>query len=150
MARKILPDVIGNQRFICELTRDGTARQAAELMAERRVGAVLVTKSGTLEGIFTERDLATRVVAKGRDPNVTKLSDVMTKNPDVLAPDDPAEDALTRMRAGDYRHMPVMDGNRIVGIVSIRDLYAEVHKQLENDLKDRDAFIFGSGFGGLS
>ena len=58
-------------------------------MAERRVGAILVTNSGRLEGIFTERDLAIRVVAKGRDPSTTKLGDVMTKNPDVLAPDDP-------------------------------------------------------------
>ena len=148
--RRIVPDVIGDQTFICQFERNATVRQAAELMAERRVGAILVTNSGRLEGIFTERDLAIRVVAKGRDPSTTKLGDVMTKNPDVLAPDDPADSALERMRAGDYRHLPVVDGHRLVGIVSIRDLYAEVKKQLEDDLRYRDAFIFGNGYGGLT
>lgn len=150
MARKIVPDVIGQQSFICQLSRTATVREAAELMAERRVGAVLITVEGRLEGIFTERDLATRVVAKSRDPSSTKLGDVMTKNPDVLGPDDPALEALERMRAGDYRHLPVVEGNKVVGVVSMRDLYAEVKRDLEDDLKYRDAFIFGNGYGGLA
>ena len=118
--------------------------------AERRVGAVLITRGGRLEGIVTERDLAVRVIAQGRNPATTKLGDVMTKNPAVLGPNDNPEVALERMRAGDFRHLPVVDGTRVIGVVSIRDLYAVVKGQLEDDIKSREAFIFGNGHGGLS
>lgn len=150
MARKIVPDIIGAQ-VLCQFDRDSTVLDAAKMMADRHVGAVLITtKDGRIEGIFTERDLAVRVVAQGRDPATTKLNAVMTKNPATLAPNDPPESALERMRAGDFRHLPVVEGSRVIGVVSIRDLFAVVQGQLEDDLRSRDAFIFGNGHGGLS
>lgn len=149
MPRKIVPDII-NKQDLCEFNREATVLEACKMMAERHVGAVLITKAGRLEGIFTERDAACRVLAQGRDPVTTKLGAVMTKNPEVLGPNDAPESALERMRAGDFRHLPVVDGSRVVGVVSIRDLYALVKGQLEDDLKTREAFIFGNGHGGLS
>jgi CBS domain-containing protein len=149
MALRIVPDII-NSQVLCEFDRESTVLESVKMMAERHVGAVLITHSGRLEGIFTERDLAVRVVAQGRDPATTKLSAVMTKNPATLAPNDKPEIALERMRSGDFRHLPVVDGNRVIGVVSIRDLYAVVKGQLEDDLANRDAFIFGNGHGGLS
>jgi len=147
--RKIVPDIIGKQ-VLCEFSREATVLEACKMMAERHVGAILITSKGRLEGIFTERDAAVRVVAQGRDPSETKLAAVMTKNPEVLGPGDSPEAALERMRAGDFRHLPVVDGGKVVGVVSIRDLYASVKGQLEDDLRSRDAFIFGNGHGGLS
>jgi len=149
MPRKIVPDIIGKQ-VVCEFSGDVPVVEAAKMMAERRVGAVLITRNGRLEGIVTERDVACRVVAQGRDPATTKLGAIMTKNPEVLSPDDPPAVALERMRAGDFRHLPVVDGTRIIGVVSIRDLYALVKGQLEDDIRTREAFIFGNGHGGLS
>jgi len=149
MPRQIVPDIIGKQD-LCEFSREATVLEACEMMAERHVGAILITNKGHLEGIFTERDAACRVVAEGRDPATTKLGTVMTKNPEVLGPNDPPEAALERMRAGDFRHLPVIDGGKVIGVVSIRDLYALVKGQLEDDIRSRDAFIFGNGHGGLS
>lgn len=149
MSQKIVPDIIQAQ-VLCEFDREASVLDATKMMTERRVGAVLITRNGRLEGIFTERDVVTRVVSQGRDPATTKLGDVMTKNPAVLAPEDAPEIALERMRAGDFRHLPVVEGGRVVGVVSIRDLYAVVQTQLTDELKDRDAFIFGNGHGGLS
>jgi CBS domain-containing protein len=149
MALKIVPDIIDAQ-ILCEFGRDDGVLDAAKAMAERRIGAVLITRSGRLEGIVTERDLAVRVIAQGRDPATTKLGDIMTKNPEVLGPNDKPEVALERMRAGDFRHLPVLDGTRVIGVVSIRDLYAVVKGKLEDDIKSREAFIFGNGHGGLS
>jgi CBS domain-containing protein len=149
MPRQIVPDIIGKQ-VLCEFSRDATVLEACKMMAERHIGAVLITKNGYLEGIFTERDAACRVVAQGRDPAATKLGAVMTKNPEVLGPNDGPESALERMRAGDFRHLPVVDGTRIIGVVSIRDLYALVQNKLEDDIRTREAFIFGNGHGGLS
>ena len=149
MVQKIVPDTIGAQD-LCEFDRDATVFEAAKMMVDRRVGAVLITRNGRLEGIVTERDLAVRVIAQGKDPNTTKLGDVMTKNPAVLGPNESPQAALERMRAGDFRHLPVVDGTRVIGVIAIRDLYAVVKGQLEDDIKTREAFIFGNGHGGLS
>jgi CBS domain-containing protein len=124
MQRKIVPDVIGQQQLVM-LPSSATVREAAICMSERQVGAVLVTRDGALEGIFTERDLLHRVVAPGRDPNGTHLVEVMTKNPDTIEADDYAIQALSRMSERGYRHLPVLDQGRLVGIVSRRDFLGE-------------------------
>jgi CBS domain-containing protein len=92
----------------------------AQRMADRNVGAVLVLKSGRLAGIMTERDLM-RAFARGlRDDAV--VSDCMTADPDTIAPDDTIEHAAVLMIHGGYRHLPVVDGDEVVGVLSIRDL----------------------------
>ena len=72
----------------------------------------------------------------------------MTKNPDCVGPDDTALSALETMRKKGFRHLPVVEDGKVVGVVSIRDLYASVKVQLEDDLRERDQFIFGAGYGG--
>ncbi|HYH19156.1 MAG TPA: CBS domain-containing protein [Azospirillum sp.] len=143
--RTLMPDVIKDQTLTC-LTADAGVREAARIMAERRIAAVLVTEGRRLVGIFTERDLTTRVVAAGRDPDTTRLSEVMTANPDTLGPDAAAGVALALMERHRYRHLPVVRDGEVVGIVSIRDLFAVVRTHLEEEIKDRDAFIFGSQY----
>jgi len=124
MERKIVPDVIGQQQLVM-LPSSATVWEAAICMSDRRVGAVLVTREGALEGIFTERDLLHRVVAPGRDPNGTRLVEVMTKNTDTIEADAYAIDALSRMSERGYRHLPVLDQGRLVGIVSRRDFLGD-------------------------
>lgn len=143
--RKLMPDVIKNQELAC-LPPDATARDASVLMAERRIAAVLVTEGRRLKGIFTERDLAGRVVATGRDPSATPLSEVMTADPDTLGPNAAAIEALDLMERHRYRHLPVVADGEVLGIVSIRDLFAVVRAHLEDEIRDREAFIFGSNY----
>jgi len=143
--RKLMPDVIQRQELVC-LSLDSTVRDAAVLMAERRIAAILVAEGRRLQGIFTERDLTVRVVAAGKDPTVTRLAEVMTRAPDTLGPDATAGEALELMERRRYRHLPVVDGNEVVGIVSIRDLFAVVREHLEHEIKDREEFMFGSGY----
>ena len=146
MHRKVVPDIVNEQRIEL-LPASTTVRDAARNMAERHIGAVLVGTDGRLEGIFTERDALTRVVAKGLDPDSTRLEQVMTPNPDTVGPEDIALNVLERMRASGYRHLPVLHDGAVVGIVSIRDLYAAVKRELEEDLQQREAFIFDTGYG---
>jgi CBS domain-containing protein len=146
MAAKIIPDVVENQALY-KLPPTATVRDAAKLMATNRVSAILVTEGDRLVGIFTERDLTVRVVAEGRDPIATRLVEVMTTRPDTLAPDDSPMNALELMRIRRYRHLPVVEDGRIVGMVSIRDLYAVVKQQLELDVRQREAFIFDTAYG---
>ncbi|MEM6491317.1 MAG: CBS domain-containing protein [Pseudomonadota bacterium] len=144
MERKIVPNVVKPQ-LVRRLPPDATVRQAAQTMAEHRIGAlVVVTPDEKLTHIFTERDLLIRVVAEGLDPDATRLADVATPNPDSLAPDAEARAALDLMRKRRYRHLPIVEDGQIVAIVSIRDLHEVVLSMLEDDVRDRDAMIYGS------
>ncbi len=146
MQRRIVPDLVSNQT-LASLPPTATVRDAVRVMAERHIGAVLVAVDGRLVGIFTERDVLARVVAAGLSPDDTALGGVMTPNPDTVGPNDTALDALRRMSERGYRHLPVVDDDQMVGIVSIRDLYTAVNKELAEDLQQREAFIFDTGYG---
>ncbi|MGQ0664553.1 MAG: CBS domain-containing protein [Pseudomonadota bacterium] len=145
MEHRIVPDVVHGQD-LTTVAASATAREAAQLMATRHIGAVLVVEGGALHGIFTERDLAIKVVAAGLDPDRVSLSQVMTRNPQTIGPSETVHGALDLMTRGGYRHLPVVDKGGLVGLVSIRDLYAIVLHELEDDLKDLDAFIHGTGY----
>ena len=146
MTRRIVPDVISNQT-LAWVSPSETARSAARLMRERKVAAVLVMESDRLVGIITERDMTCRVVAASRDADTTSCREIMTANPDTLSPSDTAHDAISMMRSRNYRHLPVVDGAKVVGMVSVRDLYAVYNGELQQDLRDRDAFIYGENYG---
>jgi CBS domain-containing protein len=144
MHLKIIPDIVSDQS-ICAMATDETARQAAEKMVERNVAAVVVLEAdGKLLGIVTERDLTRRVVAVGLVGDEIKLGDIMTPNPDTLGPNDLALDALELMRVRNFRHLPVLDEGRVVGMVSIRDLYAAAKVELEENIRETEAFVFGN------
>jgi len=147
MQQKIVPDIV-ERRVIASVTSDDTVFTAASRMAEANIAALVVIEADDkLIGIITERDMTQRVVAKGLDPNTTPVSDIMTKNPDTLSPDDSAGDALELMQTRKYRHLPVAEGGICVGMVSIRDLYAAVKTALEDDIHETEAFVFGDRYG---
>ncbi|MBM3521478.1 MAG: CBS domain-containing protein [Alphaproteobacteria bacterium] len=131
--RTVVPFAISVQRLVT-MSPMTPVSIAAQEMAERRIGAVLVVEDGELQGIFTERDALVRVLARRRDPEATQLAEVMTRNPDTIRPDDQVVYALAIMNERGYRHLPVVDGERIVGIVSVRDLYRSIKEQMDADL----------------
>jgi CBS domain-containing protein len=94
--------------------------EAARLMAKRKISAVMVVEGGRLVGIFTERDAVYRVVAKERDPRTTRLAEVMTPDPKTVAPDESFGYAMLMMYEHGFRHAPVIEDSRPVGMVSAR------------------------------
>jgi CBS domain-containing protein len=98
-----------------------TVREAAKLMKSKRYGAVLVTEGDDLLGIFTERDAVFRVIAAGLDPETTPLVEVMTKEPQTITPDKTFGHAMLMMHEGGFRHVPVVDDGKLVGMVSSRN-----------------------------
>jgi CBS domain-containing protein len=103
-------------------TPDLTVRQAAQYMTAKEIGALPVLENGRLVGIFTERDLTTRVVAVGLDPATTTVGEVMTRELVVAEADEDYQTALERMKDCNCRHLPVVERDRLVGVVSMRDL----------------------------
>lgn len=98
-----------------------TVRQAATRMARRKVGAILVVDHESLVGIFTERDAVFRVIAQDRDSRATRLADVMTPSPKTITPDKSFGYALLLMHENGFRHLPVLENGKLVGIVSARN-----------------------------
>lgn len=98
-----------------------TVSKAAALMASRNVGAVMVVDHERLIGIFTERDAVVRVIARGRDARTTRLADVMTTAPLTVDPDKSFGYALLMMHEKGFRHVPVIENGKPIGIVSARN-----------------------------
>ena len=121
---------------LCQQPPSASVREACRLMTEHRCGSVLVVDGGRLLGIFTEGDAMERVFACGRDPDLTTLAEVMTGEPDTISPSAPVDDVIRRMDEFGYRHLPVVDGRQVVGVLSIRDLSIEdlaaMHAELES------------------
>ena len=115
-----------------------TVTEAAQVMSKARVGAVLVVENDSLAGIFTERDALTRVLAKGLDPATTPLSAVMTAKPITISPALPLGHALHMMYDGGFRHVPVVDKGRPVGMVSARDALGDEQCNFERELIRRE------------
>ena len=104
---------------------DTTVADAAKLMRDKDFGGVLCAEGEEIKGFLTDRDIATRVVAEGKDPTSTTVSDVATTDLHTLSPDDSVEDAIELVRQHDIRRVPVVEGAKAVGIVSIGDLAVE-------------------------
>lgn len=110
-----------------------TVQRACECMGQRRVGAILVTGARQrLVGIFTGRD-AVRALAEGKDSRNTKLADAMTLNPNTIAPERTAIDALRAMNDGGYRHLPIVANGKLIGIVSRGDFSGMELDRLESE-----------------
>jgi CBS domain-containing protein len=104
---------------------DSTVADAAKLMRDKDFGGVLCGDGENVSGFLTDRDIAVRVVAEGKDPTSTTVSEVATTDLHTLSPDDSVEDAIELVRQHDIRRVPVVEGAKPVGIVSIGDLAIE-------------------------
>lgn len=111
-----------------------TVKAACQNMSTRRAGSVLVTdETGALVGIFTGRDAVCQVLAKGRSAAKTTLSEVMTRDPVTMPPQKTAIDALRLMWDGGFRHVPLVDGKKVVGCVSRGDFKGDEHGRLDEE-----------------
>ncbi len=110
-------------------------------MVERNIGAVLVVQNGNLVGIFSERDLMTRVVAEGFDPRSTCLAEVMTEDPLTVSTNEELETCLALMRRHGFRHLPVCHEGQLVGIVSLRDILLHDLNEKEDEVRMMRAYI---------
>ena len=124
--------------------RPGTSvARASRLMAEKNVGAVMVVKGKHLVGIFTERDYARKVVLKGLVSRDVKVGDLMTPNPYTVSLTGTADDVMATMTAKRFRHIPVVEEGKVIGIVTIGDMVKSIVTQHEKTIKQLESYIAG-------
>lgn len=127
MSRRLVSDLMSGNVY--SLPGSASVLEAARLMSDRHIGAVLIVEKDRLKGIFSERDALGRVMAASLDPGSTRLSQVMTANPRTAIPEMEAVAALLVMRDGGFRHLPVVEDGQVKGIISMRDFIgAEFHE----------------------
>ena len=122
---------------------DITVAMAVEVLNENQVGSVLVMDGARLVGIFTERDILRRVVGERRDPATTKVSDVMTRDLVVMRPTSSVVDAMRVISEKRIRHVPVVDGNIVLGVVSQGDLNHWLVRNREGQIQDLVDYVTG-------
>ncbi len=144
MPRKVT-DVMQTKSLVCLSPKD-TVLHAVQLMMSHRASAVVVLEAGTIVGIVTERDITLKLVAGCCDPRSTTLGDIMTRAPDTLAPTARTREALRLMHENHYRHLPVEQDGKIIGMIEITDLFAEVHHELEDEVHECQSYISGSDY----
>jgi CBS domain-containing protein len=123
------------------IAKEQTVYDAARLMAERKIGAVPVLERERVVGIFSERDIMNRVVARNLDPQKTTVEQVMTKELIVGTPEEDIAQILTRMKQANIRHLPIVEQDKLVGIISFRDLLQADIKEKDMEIKIMTAYI---------
>jgi CBS domain-containing protein len=124
-------------RKVFTIDAGGTVLEAARFMMEHNVGALPVMRDGELAGIISERDIMNRVVAQGRTPGHTGVAEVMTARPRAVGLDETLEECLFIMREFGFRHLPIVDGRELKGLVSLRDVL--MHQAAEIERQNRKA-----------
>jgi CBS domain-containing protein len=137
MPNRPVRQLVKNQRILTATAAMSVA-DAAAAMRDAKVGAIMVLSGPTLAGIFTERDALYRVLAPGKDPKRTTLADVMTAEPTTIGPDMPFGHALHIMYDRGFRHVPVVENGRPIGMVSARDALGPEMEQFEEELRERE------------
>ncbi len=135
-----------SQRIRCVMERkkmltappETTVSKAAKLMEKKNVGAVMVVEKERLAGIFTERDAVFRVIARGLDARTTRLADVMTTAPKTVEPDKTFGYALLMMHENGFRHVPVIENGKPVGIVSARNALDPEMEEFVSEVQRRE------------
>jgi CBS domain-containing protein len=123
-------DLVKDRR-VYSIDAESSVLEGARFMMEHRIGALPVLRNGELVGIFSERDIMNRVVALGRMPGSTRISEVMTANPKAVSVDETVESCLYLMREFGFRHLPIVDGKELKGLVSSRDILLRYISQKE-------------------
>jgi CBS domain-containing protein len=143
--RKLL-EAKGKNAVKYSISSQDTVLEALKVMARENISAVFVTESSRIAGIFTERDYVRKGELEGRLADSTPVKDVMTRNVYTVTMDTSVEQCIALMNAHHIRHLPVVENEQLVGLVSIRDVISAVLADRDSEIKGLENFIMGSDF----
>jgi len=133
---------------IIHVGSDDMVAEALRQMRDNRVRSVLVIDNGVLVGIVTQGDCAIKVLLPGLDARLTPVGQVMTGNPVTVTPNDSLEECMVMMSARGFRHLPVLNSDKVVGVISIGDVVKDIIQKLKQNESDLIRYIASSGSGG--
>lgn len=120
---------------------DDTVYGALELLARYEVGALMVMDGGRLVGVFSERDYTRKIALQGRNSKETRVADIMTRQVQTVKPDTGTREAMALMSEKKIRHLPVVDGGTVLGMISIRDIMDDIIADHENTIAQLETYI---------
>ena len=123
---------------------ESTVFEALEIMVEKNIGALLVLHQNKFVGIFTERDYARKVILKGKASKETQIREIMTEHPITVSPDSTIEECMHIMTNKYIRHLPVMESEKLIGIISIGDVVRYIIEEQKFIIQNLEHYITGS------
>jgi CBS domain-containing protein len=137
--------ILAGKPDIHSIDPDATVLDALRLLEQKNIGALLVMRGGVLWGIFSERDYARRMILHGRSSKETKVREVMTPDVFVISPDTTSGECMVHMTDRHIRHLPVVEGGRVVGVISIGDVVRSVIDDLRFTVRQLEGYIKSGG-----
>jgi CBS domain-containing protein len=128
-------------RFVYSVTPTTTVYSAIEQMCEKNIGGVLIIENETLAGIFTERDYARKLILKGKSSKDTLIKELMTANPITVSPETSIEDCMQIMSDKHIRHLPVTEGSKAIGMISIGDVVTFIINEQKSIISHLESYI---------
>jgi len=128
-------------KVVFSVTPSSIVYPAIELMCEKNIGGLLIVENGKLVGIFTERDYARKLILKGKSSKDTPISELMTKDPFTVSPDNSIEDCMNLMTDKHIRHLPVVDGGQLIGMISIGDVVKTIIREQKGIIEHLESYI---------
>jgi CBS domain-containing protein len=142
--RQLLSEKGSRAEDVWSVSPDDTVFRALEVMAERNVGALVVLEGQRLVGVLSERDYARKVILRGLASRDMRVRDLMTPEVVTVGPDDTVAGCMQRMTDGRFRHLPVLDGARVIGVVSIGDVVKTIMADQAFEIEQLQGYISGT------
>lgn len=130
-------------RTVFSVTPEVTVYSAIELMCQKDVGGLLICENEKLVGIFTERDYARKLILKGKSSKETPIGELMTRNPIVVSPESTIEDCMKIMSSKNIRHLPVVEGEKLIAMISIGDVVRFIIEEQKSIIEQLEQYISG-------
>ena len=130
---------------VWSVSPDARVYDALKIMAERNIGALLVVEGDELKGIFSERDYARKVILQGKSSREIAVKEIMSSDVITIRPQQSVEDCMALMTDKRIRHLPVVDGDRVVGVISIGDAVREIISERELRIEQLQSYITSGG-----
>lgn len=139
---KTVKQIFKNKQTAVYATTSGSSvLEALKIMMEKNISALLIIEDDQLLGIFTERDYARKIILKGKSSKETLIKDVMTVNPFTISPDEKVSNCMELMTNNHYRHLPVVENGRVLGMVSIGDLVKFIIEDQKQTIRQLESYI---------
>jgi signal-transduction protein with cAMP-binding, CBS, and nucleotidyltransferase domain len=132
--------------WVCTVHPDSSVYDALKLMAEKEIGALVVVENDQPIGIFSERDYARRVILAGRSSLNTKVREIMTEKVYFVRPEQTLEECMALMTQSHIRHLPVMNGQKLAGLISIGDIVKEIISDQNLEIQQLENYVLGRGY----